>query len=363
MSERVQRLHESSWQGVIYLTGGGSLLLSDLLSVPGASNTLLEASVPYAQQALQQLLGSAPEQAASQSTGRALSMRAYHRALELGSDQAFGIGLTASLSSNTPKRGQTRAHWAIQTSTQSTSFELTLDNAEPRSLQEQQLNDALWASIENILLGDAANDSMRAQLHRHAAPEAWLPLLDAAPYATCTQAHDGKLILPGSFNPVHPGHREMLAVAENLTGLRGAFELTLRNADKPDLDYLTVQERLQPLTDTPVWLTNLTNFEQKTERFNNATFVLGTDTLTRIAEPRFYGDDQERMLRAIDNIALQGTKFLVFGRLSNGNFNELSDLDLPETLNSICQAVPSEIYRNDISSSAIRKQSEKLGKL
>ena len=36
----------------------------------------------------------------------------------------------------------------------------------------------------------------------------------------------------------------MMAVAEQVTGRKGAFELTLRNADKPDLDYLSVQERL-----------------------------------------------------------------------------------------------------------------------
>ena len=46
--------------------------------------------------------------------------------------------------------------------------------------------------------------------------------------------------------------------------------------------------------------------------------------------------------------------FLVFGRLSDANFLELADLALPASLKSICQAVPSEDYRNDISSSAIR---------
>ena len=104
MTERAQRLHASRWQGVLHLTGGGSLLLSDLLSVPGASNTVLEATVPYASQALSELLGSAPEQAASAHTGRALSTRAYQRARELGADQAFGIGLSASLASAAPKK-------------------------------------------------------------------------------------------------------------------------------------------------------------------------------------------------------------------------------------------------------------------
>ena len=87
MTERAERLHASQWQGVLYLTGGGSLLLSDLLSIPGASNTVLEATVPYASQALSELLGSAPEQAASAQTSRALSMRAHQRARDLGANR------------------------------------------------------------------------------------------------------------------------------------------------------------------------------------------------------------------------------------------------------------------------------------
>jgi len=357
MTERAQRLHASRWQGVLHLTGGGSLLLSDLLSVPGASNTVLEATVPYASQALSELLGSAPEQAASAHTGRALSTRAYQRARELGADKAFGIGLSASLASAAPKKGQTRAHWAIQTTDKSICFELLLDNAEPRSEQELQLNEALWATIELALLGAGRqHQTGQIETREYSAPAAWQPLLTAAPYATCTHQHDGRLLLPGSFNPVHDGHREMLAVAEAVTGLTGAFELTLRNADKPDLDYLTVYERLTTLADTPVWLTNLSNFEQKAERFPNTTFALGTDTLSRIAEPRFYADSTARMLEAFGRLAAQGTRFLVFGRHAQQRFVELADLDLPGELAELCQAVPAEQFRNDLSSSAIRAE-------
>ena len=56
----------------------------------------------------------------------------------------------------------------------------------------------------------------------------------------------------------------------------------------------------------------------------------------------------------IGNIIKHDITFLVFGRLSDANFIELADLALPASLQSICQAVPSEDYRNDISSSAIR---------
>ena len=196
------------WQGVLHLTGGGSLLLSDLLRVPGASNTVLEATVPYASQALSELLGSAPEQAASAHTGRALSTRLPARS-GAGADHAFGIGLTASLASAAPKKGQTRAHWAIQMADKSICFELLLDNAESRSEQELQLNEALWATIELALIGSGGQHQTGQIETREYSALALAAATYSCPHATCTHQHDGRLLLPGSFNPVHDGHREM----------------------------------------------------------------------------------------------------------------------------------------------------------
>jgi hypothetical protein len=43
-----------------------------------------------------------------------------------------------------------------------------------------------------------------------------------------------RVYLPGSFNPLHEGHRAMLDAAVGLAGpdAEGCFELTVRNADK-----------------------------------------------------------------------------------------------------------------------------------
>ena len=43
----VRALHEGPARGVFAVTGGGSLLLSDLLGVPGASGTVVYGAVPY----------------------------------------------------------------------------------------------------------------------------------------------------------------------------------------------------------------------------------------------------------------------------------------------------------------------------
>ena len=79
----IQALHDSQWRGVFHITGGGASLLSELLAVPGASRTLLDGSIPYAEQALADLLGTPPEQAASQATARALAMAAYRQGAQI----------------------------------------------------------------------------------------------------------------------------------------------------------------------------------------------------------------------------------------------------------------------------------------
>jgi hypothetical protein len=47
-------------------------------------------------------------------------------------------------------------------------------------------------------------------------------------------AGSGRVYLPGSFNPLHEGHKAMLAAAVQLAGpgAEGCFELTVQNADK-----------------------------------------------------------------------------------------------------------------------------------
>ena len=101
----IQALHDSMWRGVFYITGGGASLLSELLAVAGASRTLLDASIPYADRALTDLLGTPTEQAASQATARALSMAAYRRAVDFGGTDHFGFGCTAR-SGNRPHKAR-----------------------------------------------------------------------------------------------------------------------------------------------------------------------------------------------------------------------------------------------------------------
>ena len=354
MSERAARLHANPWLGVFYVTGGGSQLISELLTTPGASRTVLEASVPYAYAALTSLLGETPAQSCSASTAKAMAMAAFQRANELSPEHdsratLFGLGCTASLATDREKRGKHRAHLAIQTEWHTCFAEVELSG--DRAEEEGQLLDELWEFLDAVLTEDTSPTGTFEAVRAH---PTWRMVLQGHSPATSTEAHDGQLILSGSFNPVHHGHRRMLSVAEQITGRTGAFELSIFNVDKPPLDYHEIGTRLAQF-ETPVWLTRLPTFAEKAQHFQGAVFVVGVDTIVRIDAPRYYWNAAHRD-SSIEELASFGCSFLVFGRASDDGFIQLRDLELSPSLLDICEEVPAEQFREDVSSTELRSR-------
>ena len=83
-------------------------------------------------------------------------------------------------------------------------------------------------------------------------------------------------------------------------------------------------------------------------------FVVGVDTLMRIADPRYYGGDAARRDEAIEQIADVGCRFLAFGRQLDGKFQTIADVDLPPALRNLCDEVPAADFRADVSSTQLR---------
>jgi hypothetical protein len=163
-------------------------------------------------------------------------------------------------------------------------------------------------------------------------------------------------IFSGAFNPFHQGHKRMLELASEILKRPVSLEISILNVDKPPLDYFEMHRRLSqfPL-EQPVILSRAATFDEKSRLFPGATFVVGSDTLRRIAMPNYYAGDKAACFSALQRIANRGCKFLVFGRDMGTGFVRLADLDLPELLRNISREVPPEIFRENISSTNLRK--------
>src|SRR6476660_391892 len=114
----ISTLHASGRKAALAITGGGSGAVGDLLRVPGGSRLLIEAQVPYDTLALATFLGFAPAQACSADTAIAMARRARARAVRLvpAGTNLVGLGATAALVSDRPRKGEHRFHIAFANS-------------------------------------------------------------------------------------------------------------------------------------------------------------------------------------------------------------------------------------------------------
>ncbi len=155
----VRQIHASGRRLVVATTGGGSRAISQLLTVAGASRSILEAIVPYSASALARFLGGKPDQYCAPATARAMAMAAYRRALDYADAPAtaVGIGCTAGLATDRPKHGPHRLHVAAQSREATRLVSLELEKG-ARTRDEEE---TLVAGILLNLLAECCEVSLR----------------------------------------------------------------------------------------------------------------------------------------------------------------------------------------------------------
>jgi len=350
-------IHRSPQQFVLAITGGGSAAISDLLSEPGASATVLEAIVPYHSGALSRFLGRQPDSAVSSETARSLAMVAWLRAKslsDLGNDQhnLIGLGATTSLSTDRTRKGENQCFIALQSANETTEISLHLVKGRSRQAEERLVADVilhLIARASGVDIALPVMDEIISERSRHAV-NSWAKLHQGS-----LSTYEGEhpiAVFPGAFNPLHQGHRDMVAVAEASLNQTVHLEISIRNVDKPPIDFLTMSDRAKQI-DYPLIFSNAPTFIEKAEAYPGATFIVGADTMLRIADSRYY-DDLD-IDTAINKMAASEISFLVFGRVIDNQFSELADLALPDALMALCTGVRSTEFRSDISSSDMRR--------
>jgi nicotinic acid mononucleotide adenylyltransferase len=189
-------------------------------------------------------------------------------------------------------------------------------------------------------------------------------------------------VYSGSFNPLHVGHTQLVAAAvkaassrhslDSLTPPLVLFEMSAFNADKPPLEKDQLENRIKQfsksqeaiaaagLSNFAVAVSSAPLFVDKASVFPNSIFIIGADTLTRILNPKYYGNSVEQMLCSLSQIRSQGCRFVVGGRVGPQGFIGAESIlasegsMLPPDLRNMFVGVTEEEFRVDLSSTEIR---------
>ena len=369
----ISALHASGRKAALAITGGGSGAIGELLRVPGGSRLLIEAQVPYDALALAAFLGFAPAQACSADTAIAMARSARARAARLvpaGTD-LVGLGATAALVSDRPRKGEHRFHIAFANSAGIAHCTCVLAKGRrDRAAEEDLVSRAivLWLARACGIAAPSPRSLLDADEHYAETVVAAVDAIDqllAGELDRVTVQPDGQMMLsapqpfvlfPGSFNPMHEGHVLLARVAEELRQQPLAFEISVTNVDKPPLAGETVRHRLAQFAwKSPVELTRAPTFVEKSRLFPGTTFVIGADTAERLVAPKYYGDDEVRMHVALEEIANSGGSFLVAVRIdAAGRVRALNDIPVPRRYADLFTEIPEHRFRLDTSSSEIR---------
>ena len=369
----ISTVHASGRKAALAITGGGSGAVGELLRVPGGSRLLIEAHIPYDALALAAFLGFAPAQACSADTAIAMARSARARAARLApaDTDLVGLGATAALVSDRPRKGEHRFHIAFATSAGIAHCTgVMAKGRRDRAAEEDLVSRAivLWLAHACGIAAPPTRGLLDADEHFEEAVIADVDTIDqllAGALDRVTVQPDGQmmvsaprplLLLPGSFNPLHAGHVLLARVAEELRQQPLAFEISVTNVDKPPLTGETVRQRLAQFAwKSPVELTRAPTFVEKSRLFPGTTFVIGADTAERLVAPRYYGDDEVRMHVALEEIANAGCGFLVAVRIgATARVYTLSDIPVPRRYAGLFSEIPEQRFRFDTSSSEIR---------
>jgi len=369
----VSALHASGRKAALAITGGGSGAIGELLRIPGGSRLLVEAQVPYDELALEAFLGFAPAQACSADTAVAMARAARARAAKLmptGTD-LVGLGATAALVSDRPRRGEHRFHIATESPGQTAHCTVILAKGRrDRAAEEDLVSRAivLWLARACGVAAPSPRSLLDADEHFDEAVDTAADAIEqlvAGKVDRVTAFPDGQLVLsaprlpvlmPGSFNPMHAAHELLARIAEDIRQQPLAFEISVTNVDKPPLADSAIRTRIDQFAWlSPVELTRAPTFLEKSRLFPATTFVIGADTAERLVATRYYGGDEDRMYAALDEIGGSGGSFLVAVRVdAAGRVRSLADIPIPGRYAGLFTEIPEDRFRLDTSSTEIR---------
>lgn len=148
----IAKIHASGYKLTLHVTGGGATAIGWLQAVPGCSNTLIEATVPYSKEALHSLIGFV-SQSVSCEVAQKLSCAGIERACgEDENEKLISVGSTATLVTSREKHSDNHAWVCVSVYDGKTQrdvlYHLTFQkNLRPRRLEDEMLSKLIIHSI------------------------------------------------------------------------------------------------------------------------------------------------------------------------------------------------------------------------
>lgn len=345
MEEKIQRLKDLPIYMYVTATGGGHTISSEILKSHGGSKIFAGAEVPYSTDLSIDILGREPKDKkyCSEWVSRHLAHYSHnklHICLDAAGKEKIGVGISAVLGYDGQREGrQNKAHLSIFDGESYFHRKLQFNNAK-REEQERiivnEVVDFILLYSENLKKDgewclSSKWDNYPATYSEKQLKKGMGNNLLKAP--NCIIPYDwddiitsfvgGDLILyPGSFDPIHQGHLEIIDTAKSIFNTTPITVITVKNRNEnKSFDWIDVVDRYRRIKSKGIPFSLVTGgalfydiefaFRRINKNFNNSNiiFLAGYDTYCR-----FYNDYNP--LGICDQDC--NFKFLVFPRNGEG---------------------------------------------
>ena len=323
MNESIIRLINSFGKKIAFnVTGGGTSFIGKYLNIPGGSSTIYDFYVPYNQEAFNKLIGKEIEKYNSFEAANELALAANNKA-------DIRVGLTASVIKENEREGRENSFYlSIYHLGEIWSWKHILDKnvLKTRELQEDFICHFVLSVLHDFCEGVVKENG-------YGCTSSFFILPNRKYFASYGKIKDfyilnhnysfgafPKFVYPGSFNPFHSGHNEILKIVTNDFCSQVYLEISTQIVGKPDLSEDEAENRLRG-TRLPFIVSKSKMFYEKASLYGRGTvFIVGLDTFERIFNPLFYKNYDE-FTDCLLGWVYDNIKFIVFNRGVGGTID------------------------------------------